>query len=706
MLTSALIALTLTGVAFDDAPGHSKHGSAFDSGMRLKPWVMPGIGEAPLKITTNNPEVQKWFNQGNALLHSFWFEEAERSFRWCLKLEPDNAMAYWGLARSGMTWFNFGSRFGADNRYMKFLAEASKHKQNVSERERLLIEAWELGWGEKSDRKALLAKLEELQTKYPEEVEGHALYGMFSIARNFDAKTTDAAIVRALSLQAMHPGAHHARIHNWDNKDGQKALDSCELYGRAAPEIGHSLHMPGHIYAEVGMWHEAAIAMDSATRVELKYMNNRLALPFETWNYAHNRDFLCYIQEQLGMANASIQGALDLINAPRDPQTRNENEYRMAHPLLRALVKFERWDQILDGKTLPGSPTEYGNNSFATARILAFSAKGQLDEARKLMTEIRTKDKIEKDENLALYPMVAQASLYLAEGKRTQGLDLMKMAAEKDKKNRDGFYNDDPPSQPWPVARLVGDIYLADKKPVEAIAAYEEALKYERNDAWALAGLAQAWMQNGDSAKSQTYANRFAAVWSRADKNLRPTREVAALKFKLTPKAETLRPERQYNPDSLKNLGPSNWTPFAAPKLDALDLNRKRVSLGEYKGKNVLLVFYLGDSCVHCVEQLAKINGRMNDFDAGNTVVLGISSAKPEANKESTKLAPFRIRLLSDNNHDNARRFASYDDFEEMELHSTILIDGEGKIRWKRTGGEPFMDVEFLLKEIKRFSKK
>ncbi len=80
--------------------GHSFHGPAFDSGPRQKPWVIAGIGEALFPITTKNPEVQKWFNQGNALLHSFWFYEAERAFRWCVKLEPSNAMAYWGLARA------------------------------------------------------------------------------------------------------------------------------------------------------------------------------------------------------------------------------------------------------------------------------------------------------------------------------------------------------------------------------------------------------------------------------------------------------------------------------------------------------------------------------------------------------------------------------------------------------------------------------
>ena len=102
-LTLALILLhgTVAISSADDDPGHSRHGTAFDSGLRQRPWKMEGIGHTHFPITTKVPEVQEWFDQGNTLLHSFWFEEAERSFRWCIKLDPDCAMAYWGLARYG-----------------------------------------------------------------------------------------------------------------------------------------------------------------------------------------------------------------------------------------------------------------------------------------------------------------------------------------------------------------------------------------------------------------------------------------------------------------------------------------------------------------------------------------------------------------------------------------------------------------------------
>src|SRR5262245_66402074 len=81
--------------------GHSRHGGAFDSGPREKPWKIEGIGRTHFPITTSKPEVQEWFDQGHTLLHSFWYYEAERAFRWSLKLDPECAMCYWGLARAG-----------------------------------------------------------------------------------------------------------------------------------------------------------------------------------------------------------------------------------------------------------------------------------------------------------------------------------------------------------------------------------------------------------------------------------------------------------------------------------------------------------------------------------------------------------------------------------------------------------------------------
>ena len=198
------------------------------------------------------------------------------------------------------------------------------------------------------------------------------------------------------------------------------------------------------------------------------------------------------------------------------------------------------------------------------------------------------------------------------------------------------------------------------------------------------------------------YYGMLLHVWSGADPNLRWMAEANELGLKSAPIAATPAKERRYDAHALDHLGPSNWIPYAAPKLDCVDADGKPVRLEDYRGKNVLLIFYLTEECVHCVEQLVEINGRATELERQNTVVLAVSSSKPETNKASQSLGGLKLKLLSDFGHENARRFASYDDFEEMELHSTVLIDTEGRVRWKRTGGDPFSDIEFLLREIGR----
>jgi peroxiredoxin len=193
-------------------------------------------------------------------------------------------------------------------------------------------------------------------------------------------------------------------------------------------------------------------------------------------------------------------------------------------------------------------------------------------------------------------------------------------------------------------------------------------------------------------------------VWSDADAGLKWQGEVGKLGLTASPVADTAAPEREYRLDMLANLGPLNWEPCGAPTLACADSDGKAVSLADFKGKNVLLVFYLNEECVHCVEQLVAINKRASDWTAQNTVVLAASSATPEQNKASQKLGTLAVKLLSDTDHTSARRFTSYDDFEDIELHSTILIDKHGRVHWKRTGGDPFSDTDFLLSELKRMN--
>ena len=59
--------------------------------------LMPGLGQLDHTISTKNPEVQRFFDQGLTLVFAFNHEEAARSFRRAAELDPRSDMAYWAL---------------------------------------------------------------------------------------------------------------------------------------------------------------------------------------------------------------------------------------------------------------------------------------------------------------------------------------------------------------------------------------------------------------------------------------------------------------------------------------------------------------------------------------------------------------------------------------------------------------------------------
>jgi peroxiredoxin len=698
--------------------GHSQHGEAFDTGPREKPWVIPGIGVAHFPITTKTPEVQKWFDQGNALLHSFWDYEAERAFRWCLKLDPDAVMAYWGLARSA----GIGG-MGGPNRQSEMIREALKRKDKVSERERLYIEAEAaevLGdplhekdgadpdYRSRSRQSRKL--LETLCVKYPDDMEARA---MLALATMGDSRYGAEMMIREiLSKQPDHPGAHHYRIHNWDYHEPEQALVSARRYGEIVPSIGHALHMPGHIFSIVGMWNEAAISLDSATRAEKQYMKDRLTFPFNNWNYGHNLNYLTYTQEQLGMAKAAIFGAQQLIDAPLDPQANSDQPFSShsygINALARAYLKFERWDDLLREKSIPwrDTPSDKANRAYFEAR--AYFGKGDLDRAeRKIAAHAAAKKELEKNKQGGtmqnIQALELKARLALAKGETLEGLAWLADAAQQEFEMQRGYA--DPPMYPEALYNSLGEAYLATKSPVLAARAFEKALELVKNDIFALSGLVRAYAASGEKDKAQDAMARLLFVAADGDPGLVIIDRAKATGITAAPRDSAPQPQRNYLRTSLERFGPNRWEPYAAPQLDVRDASGKRVTLEEYRGKNVMLIFYLGYECPHCVRQLHSIGEKKADWERLDTVVLAVSSTPPEKNAEAIKkLGDTPARLLSDEHFTNAHRFHSYDDFEEMELHSTILIDKQGRVTWARNGGDPFSDTAFLIKTLERMN--
>ena len=597
------------------------------------------------------------------------------------------------------------------------IREAIKRKDKVTPREQLYIDSMAAQvltdpiTGNNGDRDRANRILETLCVKYPDDMEARALLALNTMGN--ERYGTELVIREILAKQPDHPGAHHYRIHNWDYHEPEQALESARRYGEIVPGIGHALHMPGHIFSIVGMWDEAAISMDAATRREKEYMQQRLTFPFNNWNYGHNRNYLSYIQEQMGMVKAAVFGARQLIDAPLDPET-NADSYTSSHSygiesLSRAYLKFERWDDLLKEGAIPWRDITADKMNRAYFEARAHLGKGETDKAEKSMTALAAlKDEVEKAKGLPLEIYQIQVPelkgrLALARGDTLTGLKYLSEAAEKEFDFQKIYA--DPPFYPEALYGSLGEAYLQTKSPLLAEQAFEKALDLTKNDLFALSGMVRAAAALGETAKAQDAVARLLFVTADADPGLAIVQKATAAGITATPRDSSPRPQRNYLRTSLEKFGPEKWEPYSAPSLDVKDAAGKRVTLADYKGKNVILVFYLGAECPHCLRQLHSIGEKKGEWERLNTAVLAVSSASPQTNAEGLKsFGELPIRLLSDDHFSNARRFQSYDDFEEMELHSTILIDKQGRVFWARTGGEPFGDMAFLVKTLERMN--
>src|SRR5262249_18482175 len=152
-----------------------------------------------------------------------------------------------------------------------------------------------------------------------------------------------------------------------------------------------------------------------------------------------------------------------------------------------------------------------------------------------------------------------------------------------------------------------------------------------------------------------------------AESGIRALDAAKATGVKGTPHDSSAGSQRNYLRTSLEKYGPNKWEPYAAPALEVTDASGKKVTLDEYRGKNVMLVFYLGQECAHCMQQLHNLGKMKDEWSRRDTVLLAVSSQSPEKNAKAIKdLGDLPWRLLSDDNHANAQRFHSYDDFEGL----------------------------------------
>ena len=398
-------------------------------------------------------------------------------------------------------------------------------------------------------------------------------------------------------------------------------------------------------------------------------------------------------------------------------------------PMIRLLVKFEKWEEILENKQLFNDQGMLDEALLAYAHAQALIGLERIEEAEKqinrfeaktgilklptmlgkIMSKFSTKnnqpaaqDEPSSDligDMIKIKRLELRGKLALVKGETTTAIECLEKGAELQHES----WQNDPPRDPTFLYTTLGEVYLELGQNEDAVKAFEKTLEKIIYDGFALSGLVVAHHNLGNQQAAAEAMGRLQAVWKNADRPNRWLQIAEATGVKPAKVPDDNYFERNYQEWVLNKKGHSLWSPPMAPDLRAMDADGKTVSLADYQGKNVILVFYLGDQCLHCMEQIQLASRLSSDFALLETEIVAIS--KDDISKLKSYSTPeLGIRLLSDPEFENARRFNSYDDFEGIELHSTILIDQAGRVHWSRHGGDPFMDFEFLKHEVERIN--
>lgn len=131
------------------------------------------------------------------------------------------------------------------------------------------------------------------------------------------------------------------------------------------------------------------------------------------------------------------------------------------------------------------------------------------------------------------------------------------------------------------------------------------------------------------------------------------------------------------------------------------------VSTSDFINKDVLLIFYLGKGCVHCLEQLQAFAPETQAFRSAGIEVVAISLDSTKGLKATLDLAdnPFPFPLVSDPELAIFRAYDAYDPFDRAPIHGTFFVSKSGLVKWTDVGHEPFMKPRWLLEECQRLQK-
>lgn len=539
--------LSINGCASRPASGSAQ--PAASAGLPQQAQLFRGLGTHRRAVSTTNAEAQRYFDQAFTWMFSFNHDEAIRSFQRAADLDPNLAIAYWGIAFCNGPHIN--NPVMDESRAIAAwdaLRKAQAAAPHASSAERALIGALSARYTDPAQRpipfsfedrapldRAYANAMAKVYAQFPNDADIAALYAESLMDCRpwdlWDPKTQEprpetpkvlAALEHALQLNSAHPGANHYYIHAVEaSTHPDKAVAAADRLRTLVPASGHMVHMPAHIDVRVGNWAQAAEQNRLATRADTAYRKLSPTQGIYRIYMAHNDHFLSWTCMMLGRKEESLAAARHMIATI--PEGFAKDAAPFVDPMMlvemEAMMRFGLWEDILK---VP-EPPQYHPISRAYrhfARASAFAAMNRVADAEREQSLFKSAvaavpEKAMMVQNpahtvLDLAAHTLAGEIAFRKGDTDVAVSELTRAVEIE----DSLRYMEPPDWFQPTRHSLGAVLLAAGRKAEAEKVYRADLKRWPENGWALFGLSQC-VDGGDEAAA--VKARFDKAWSWAD---------------------------------------------------------------------------------------------------------------------------------------------------------------------------------------------
>lgn len=502
--------------------------------------LMSGLGNLHHAVSTSKTDAQRFFDQGLTLVYGFNYADARRSFQRAAELDPQMAMAYWGLALAFGP--NINQDIDADGERAPFEAVQKALALSVSapENERLYVRALAKRYSiepnanlkqlaiDYKDAMSALVKLypddDDAATLYAESLMNLRPWKLWSADGKPAGGTEEmmSVLESVIRRNPNHPGANHYYIHAVEaSPHPEWGLPSAERLRslKFAAAAGHLVHMPSHIYLRVGDYEAAAQSNEDALAL---YPDNQSA----GGHARHCLNVLLVAYSMQGRLSAARKTTdqLEALVSPRQRKLSGTSAAVSASIL--TLVRFRRWDDIRNS-TEPNQGLLITNTFWHWARAMAYAWAGKAVEAEAERTIFINKAKTvppetQVDRNsasdvLRIADHILSARIAHAKGDRKTAVELLRKAVELE----DALSYSEPPGWCLPVRESLGGLLVLSGDYVEAENIFRADLKRNPRNGRSLFGLVKSLEGQGKKYAAALVQREFETAWSHADIQLK-----------------------------------------------------------------------------------------------------------------------------------------------------------------------------------------